>query len=83
MQKEQREKQEKEDRMREVMMPNYAPKKDDVQNMTQSDIALNVSKGESSEQNHPVDNRESLYNVTSTASNPSQNSGFQFNPDDY
>lgn len=76
LQKEQREKEENEAKMREVMMPAYAPKKmnEETSNQNNSKNMMNS-----------VSSREDLCNVTSSnsLSESSQSSGLQLNPDDY
>ena len=76
LQKEQREKEEHEAKMREVMMPAYAPKKmnEETSNQNNSKNMMNS-----------VSSREDLCNVTSSnsLSESSQSSGLQLNPDDY
>ena len=84
LQKEQREKDENETKMREVMMPAYAPKKDDGQNLNELDsVSTDIN-------NHKVLNeqtmdRERLCDVSSSngSSDSSKSTGFQFNPEDY
>lgn len=76
LQKEQREKEEHEAKMREVIMPAYAPKKmnEETPNQNNSKNMMNS-----------VSSREDLCNVTSSnsLSESSQSSGLQLNPDDY
>lgn len=76
LQKEQREKEEHEAKMREVMMPAYAPKKMNEERSNQND---------SKNMMNSVSSREDLCNVTSSnsLSESSQSSGLQLNPDDY
>lgn len=76
LQKEQREKEEHETKMREVMMPAYAPKKMNEERSNQND---------SKNMMNSVSSREDLCNVTSSnsLSESSQSSGLQLNPDDY
>ena len=84
LQKEQREKDENETKMREVMMPAYAPKKDDGQNSNELDSVVTDIN------NHKVLNeqtmdRERLSDVSSSngSTDSSKSNGFQFNPEDY
>lgn len=76
LQKEQREKEEHEAKMREVMMPAYAPKKMNEETSNQNNSKNMVNS---------VSSREDLCNVTSSnsLSESSQSSGLQLNPDDY
>lgn len=76
LQKEQREKEEHVAKMREVMMPAYAPKKMNEETSNQNNSKNMVNS---------VSSREDLCNVTSSnsLSESSQSSGLQLNPDDY
>lgn len=84
LQKEQREKDENETKMREVMMPAYAPKKDDGQNSNELDSVSTEINNHKVLNEHTMD-RERLYDVSSSngSADSSKSTGFQFNPEDY
>lgn len=84
LQKEQREKDENEAKMREVMMPAYAPKKDDGQNSNELDSVSTEINNHKVLNNQTMD-RERLYDVSSSngSTDSSKSTGFQFNPEDY
>ena len=84
LQKEQREKDENETKMREVMMPAYAPKKDNEQNSNELDSVSTDINNHKVLNEHTMD-RERLYDVSSSngSTDSSKSTGFQFNPEDY